>query len=89
MNVDKTKAMFYNSKYLNSTAKPRRKLTLGGKPLDWVSEYKYLGVTIDTSLKFNKHVKNIKNVSFRLHKLRRIRGFLSKRTALQLFELPE
>lgn len=87
INASKTKSMFFNSKYLNSSSKPRQKLSLGKAKLDWVFDYKYLGVTIDTSLTLNKHVKNIiKNVSFRLHKLRRIRKFLSKRTTLQLYK---
>lgn len=83
INASKTKSMFFNSKYLNSSSKPRQKLSLGKTKMDWVLEYKYLGVTIDSSLTMNKHVKNvIKNVSFRLCKLRRIRKFLTKRTTL-------
>ena len=35
------------------------KVSLEGSPLDFVTEFKYLGVTIDSSLTFKKHNSNI------------------------------
>lgn len=46
-NVDKTKSMYFCSKYLNSTSKPFRKLCLGAAQIEWVTDYKYLGINID------------------------------------------
>lgn len=61
-------------------------LLFNDSQIELVNEYKYLGVTIDSQLTFSKHVKNIiKNVSFRLSKLSKLRNSLSKRTAHLLY----
>ena len=42
------------------------------------NEVKLLGVTIDNELKFKKHVEDLcKKASYKLHVLRRIRGYLT------------
>lgn len=86
-NVGKTKSMYFRSKYLNSTSKPFRKLSLGASEIEWVTEYKYLGITFDSGLTFARHLKSLKkNVSFKVHKLARIRNCLKQKTASLLYK---
>lgn len=63
------------------------KLTFNSQPIDYVEEYKYLGIWIDAKLSFNRHIRNtISKVCFRLSKLSRIRNCLSKETALTMYK---
>lgn len=87
VNASKTKVAFFTSKHLNSTTKPYKKLTLGHTDLDYVNEYKYLGVTIDTSLTFKKHISIIiKSITHKAYQLQKIRNCLSSKIALQLYK---
>ena len=56
MNVSKTKYMVFGSKYTLAKVKDFQ-LKVNDKPLDRVLSYTYLGVTLDPSLTFEKHVK--------------------------------
>lgn len=48
-------------------------LELQGRPLEWESEYKYLGITIDRKLKMSKHMNILKNrIVARLNIMRRL-----------------
>lgn len=63
------------------------KLKLENKPIEYVTEYKYLGIWIDSDLTFSKSVKSIiSNVSFRLKKLAGIRSCLTKKNTLLLYK---
>lgn len=87
VNASKTKLSYFTSKFLNSTTKPYKKLILGHSPLDYVSEYKYLGLTIYTKLNFKKHLVNtLKSVSHKAYQLNKIRHSLSAKTALQSYK---
>ena len=64
INIKKTKSMIVGSRHKvkNHIAIPR--LQISGRPLEYVYQYKYLGVTIDEILSFNSHLNNtIKIVS--------------------------
>lgn len=87
MNTGKTKVMYFSSKYLNSTAKPYKKLTMGESTLDYVDEYKYLGLTVDSGLSFKTHLLGtLKSVSYRITQLKRVRPSISKKVATQLYK---
>lgn len=59
LNVEKTKCMWFsNSK--RSLDSPTVLRTLEGKQIALVSEYKYLGIVIDDTLKFNSHITYLK-----------------------------
>lgn len=63
------------------------KLKINNRHIDYVCEYKYLGVWIDSDLTFTKHVRSIiSNVSYRLKNLSRIRNCVTKQTALLLYK---
>lgn len=67
--------MYFTSKFLNSTAKPYKRLSLGLSELDYVDNYRYLGVTIDSGLTFKKHLnKTIKTLSYKTSQLFKIRS---------------
>lgn len=88
VNVSKTKSMFFSHKrHVNKLCTSNLEVSFNSEPIELVSEYKYLGVWIDSQLSFAKHVKTIiKNVSFRLSKLSKIRDSLSKKTSLLLYK---
>lgn len=87
INIQKTKAMFFSSKYLNSTSKPFRKLKLDNRNLDFVDDYNYLGVVINCKLSFKKHLNNIiKTVSYKSSKLSKIRPCLTTETSSLLYK---
>ena len=65
----KTKAMCFQRNT------PMSQLMLGGEAIEWVSEFKYLGVVIDKNLSFNSHMKyTTKKVQSRLNAMRAISG---------------
>lgn len=89
INVSKTKTKINPRKKNKSLQKilDENKLQINNMSIEFVSEYKYLGVWIDSDLTFAKHVKSIiSNVSFRLKKLSRIRSCVTKKTALLLYK---
>jgi ribonuclease HI len=54
---------------------PEVQLHLCDQAIDWVSEYKYLGVIIDKNLNFSSHIKYItKRIGSRLNAMRAISG---------------
>ena len=51
---------------------------LGGEELELVPEFKYLGVMLDPTLTFKKHVKKVSNtIKFNLQNFKQIRPFLT------------
>ncbi len=67
--ITKTKAMCFQRNT------PDSKLKLGDGEIEWVSEFKYLGVVIDKNLNFNSHIKyTTKRVQSRLNAMRAISG---------------
>ena len=54
------------------------RLNVNCKIIPCSNEVKLLGITIDTGLKFKKHIEDLfKKASDKLHALRRIRGYLT------------
>ena len=57
VNEDKTKGMVISSSTSDTSWDPQ--LTAGEQQVEFTQDYKFLGVTIDNSLRFSKHVSNI------------------------------
>ena len=54
------------------------RLSVNGKIISCSNEVRLLGITIDNELKFKKHIENLcEKLSYKLHALRRIRGYLT------------
>lgn len=82
LNVSKTVGMFF-TKTTNSTANPD--IVISGEKLQIVTEFKYLGILIDSKLNFNSHItKTVKKVKFNLSNFRFIRNSMSTR-AVKMF----
>ena len=76
LNVSKTKAMLFSSKTkaINETSK----IHIGSQPIDYSSQEKLLGVTVDSSLNWSEQIdKTIKKCNSLLFLLGRIKVFLS------------
>ena len=53
-------------------------LNVNGKIVPCSNEVKLLGITIDNGLKFKRHIEDLcKKAFYKLHALRRIRGYLT------------
>ncbi len=51
---------------------------IGGEELELVTQFKYLGITLDANLTFKKHIKKVANtVRFRLENFKQIRPLIS------------
>ena len=86
LNTNKTKQMAFGTRYKVKKTK-RIILSVEGKPLQTVPTYKYLGITLDSTLSFNSHVKNVANmVSYKSILLCKIRKFLTEKVALKIYK---
>lgn len=59
LNIEKTKAMIISLKNINYDS--INKISISNNIIDFVTEYKYLGVWIDCKLNFNKHTEMLVN----------------------------
>ena len=85
-NTDKTKIMVFGStNMLNKTPPPV--IGMDNVPLQVVTAYRYLGVTLDNQLSYNSHVdKLIGTVTAKLKQFQRMRSFLNTRAALMVYK---
>jgi hypothetical protein len=60
LNASKTKCMLFN-RSLPAPACPTSITTLDGSDLEYVDNYKYLGVWLDCKLSFQTHIKNLQS----------------------------
>ena len=56
LNVSKTKGMFFSKTKLHT---PGVNICIKGEQIETVTEFKYLGVTLDSHLNFKKHIKKM------------------------------
>ena len=55
--------------------------------MEHVPSYKYMGVTLDTNLNFNKHLENcIKLISHKAYLLSKIRQYIDMNTAVTIYK---
>ena len=53
-------------------------MNVNGQTIPFSNEVKLLGITTDNELKFKNHIEDLcKKASYKLHVLRRIRGYLT------------
>ena len=86
LNAEKTKFMVF------STIQTRHRyrnifFAMGGKSLERVDNYKYLGVYLDEALTFSNHIDYLYNLSvYKLKMIGRTRDFIDTNTALLLYK---
>ena len=86
INADKTKLMIFGSKKLRDKLE-NTGVTFNGKVIEEVSYYKYLGVKLDRTLKYELHAKVIiQRVSDKIAYMRRIRRFVNAKAALNIYK---
>ena len=77
--------LFGSSKRLKDL--PDFDINPNGVSLKKVSSYKYLGVTLDSQLNYEKHIQQtISSASGKLAQFRRMRGFLNEKAALLVYK---
>lgn len=65
MNVDKTEVVHFYKGWRGQAVQRYTDIRVGGKLVDVVNEFKYLGVTVDNLLKFTKQIEsNIRKGTF-------------------------
>ena len=86
VNATKTKTMLFGSpNVLNNL--PAFEITYNKTPLQKVTSYKYLGVTLDYHLNYNLHVnKIISSASCMLKQFQRMRNFLTVNAAVLVYK---
>ncbi len=85
LNVDKTKCMLFGTPTMLK-ASGRLALQHGGRVIEQVSDFKYLGVVLDSELSFSAHVGGLaKKISSRLGVLGRVRKFLPQDLRVMLY----
>ena len=86
MNTNKTKFMIFGSKHTLAKVKDF-KLVIEGQEIERVLSYTYLGITLDPSLTFDKHVsKLVIRVTNRVRQLKSMHTFLTSRAALLVYK---
>ncbi|CDQ99649.1 unnamed protein product [Oncorhynchus mykiss] len=91
LNASKTKCMLFN-RSLPAPARPSSITTLDGSDLEYVDNYKYLGVWLDCKLSFQTHIKHLQSkIKSRIGFLYRNKASFthaSKHTLVKLTILP-
>ena len=86
MNIEKTKLMIFGST-VKIRKLPEFEVKVQDLPLSVATTYKYLWVTLDSQLNYDKHIQNtIARVSLKLKQLRRMRYFLDVRAATLIYK---
>ena len=74
--------------YKSQTRKiPNHTLSINGRNIDKVSTYKYLGITLDMNLNYNKHLENvIKSISYKSLLLAKIRKYITQDVVIRIYK---
>lgn len=85
LNVGKTKALIFDNKKKNTTRV--KNLEINGKPLDYVTQFKYLGMTLDYRLNFRLHFNQLmQKLGNKMHFFCKLRNMLNTYTALTVYK---
>ena len=87
VNVDKSKVLLFGSRNKLGKVDMSNKLILGNSPLIFTTKYKYLGVTLDSEMSLTALLADAKKtVSNRLFNLRKLRQYITEKTALTIYK---
>ena len=83
LNLEKTVAMVFSTRRFNLEV---NRVKINNIHLPFIEEHKFLGVTIDPKLKFNKHINSIASkISKSVGIFYKIKGFLSRELSIVLY----
>ena len=86
INVKKTKVMSFGTKQVIKRS-PNPKVKLYDRIVDTVPTYKYLGVILDPSLTFNKHIAQVIQIaSHKTYLLNKIRPYLTPEASIMIYK---
>ena len=89
LNINRLVSNASKSKLMMFTSRPTENLPVmrfGGKEIEWISEFKYLGLTITRTLNFTKHIGNIAlNVSRITGTIVNLRSIIPTQTLVKLY----
>lgn len=78
VNVDKTKSIVFHRKH----ARPKMDILINNKPLEQITEYKYLGYRLDERLDFKPLLQEtIKSVRHKIYLFNKVRSCITQKTA--------
>ena len=87
INIKKTKSMIVGTRSMVKKHPILPRLKIDGKTIDYVFQYKYLGVTLDEILSFHAHLNNtIKIVSHKKILLHKIRCYITEDAAVKIYK---
>ena len=87
INIKKTKGMLLGTRSMVKKRNEFPKLKIQGTTIDYVFQYKYLGVTIDEILSFRAHLNNtIKMVAHKISLLNKIRDYITEGAAVTIYK---
>ena len=85
MNLTKTKCMIFGTKQKVKISN-LKKIKLDRAELDYVNSYKYLGIRLDKSLTYIKHIQScISNVSHKMFILSKIIPYINTKMAITIY----
>ena len=86
INADKTKVLIFGTqKRVKKVGQIQ--LNIDNKPIQQVPSYKYLGMTLDSSLSYKQHLATtVRTVSHKIYLLTRVRKFMSNTSALLVYK---
>ena len=86
LNIKKTKCMLFGSRVrLKRLRQPT--LYINNTSIDFVHQYKYLGVILDSHLTFNKHLNNIiKITAHKINLLSKVRQYLTEFASITIYK---
>ena len=86
INAKKTKLMVFGTRNKVKRAKEVR-VSINGNQLQLVLSYKYLGILLDSTLNFNKHIASVINtVLYKITLLSKVKKYLRNDVALQIYK---
>ena len=87
INVKKTKGTLLGTRSMVKNNQNLPKLKIQGLDIDYVFQYKYLGVTIDEILSFRAHLNNtIKLVAHKISILKKLRFYITEEAAVKIYK---
>ena len=89
LNINRLVPNASKSKLMMFTSRPTENLPVmrfGGKEIEWITEFKYLGLTITRTLNFTKHISNVAlNVSRITGTMVNLRTIIPTQTLVKLY----
>ena len=87
INIKKTKVMFFGTNPALKKVDPDTKLLLGTEQLEIVQFFKYLGITLDGELKYDIHIKDMKQkIGYKIIQLARIRKYMNIVQSIHIYK---